>query len=76
VKLLKPGRRQIWIGIALSVAVLGAGLLLPMERHHGGWWDEVPLFHGIYGFLGCAVIVIVSKLLGKLFIQKREDHYD
>ena len=30
----------------------------------------------LYGLIGCVVIVLLSKALGKLFIQRREDFYD
>lgn len=35
-----------------------------------------PAFYALYGFLSCAVIIAVSKLLGRLWLQKGEDYYD
>lgn len=39
-------------------------------------WDKIPLFYTFYGFIGCTVIIFLSKWLGKLLIQKDEDFYD
>lgn len=34
-----------------------------------------PGYSAMIGFAGCAAIVIVSKWLGKRFIQRDEDHW-
>lgn len=39
-------------------------------------WDNIPLFYTFYGFIGCTLIIFISKWLGKLLIQKDEDFYD
>ena len=69
-----PGARG-WIGAGLAAAVaIGVPLLLHLPHHHA--WEAVPGFYAWYGGLGCAAIVVVSKALGKWFLQKREDFYD
>ena len=37
-----------------------------------GW----PAFGSAYGFVSCVVIILVSKLIGKLWLMRKEDHYD
>ncbi len=39
-------------------------------------WDHIPLFYAAFGFLGCVLIIIVSKALGKRLLQKSENYYD
>ncbi len=39
-------------------------------------WDHIPLFYAAYGFIGCILIIIVSKALGKRLLQKPEDYYE
>jgi len=39
------------------------------------WWHEVTGFSLIYGLVGCAVLIVAAKLLGKL-IQRKENYYD
>ena len=48
---------------------------------HGFWAtsyhiaENVPAFWTIFGFLGCVVLVVVSKSYGHFGVSKREDYY-
>ena len=59
------------IGIGLSMLI---GLFFRPEHPHF-WWEKIPIFDAIFGFLGCIVIVLGSKALGHHGIQKDEDYY-
>lgn len=37
--------------------------------HSGG-------FNSLYGFWGCILLIIISKFLGKNFLQKKDDYYE
>jgi uncharacterized membrane protein len=37
---------------------------------------EFPAFHAIYGFIACALIILVSKFIGHLWLMTEEDYYD
>lgn len=60
------------ISIGLSMLI---GLFFRSEHPHF-WWEKIPIFDAIFGFLGCIVIVLGSKALGHHGIQKDEDYYD
>jgi membrane protein implicated in regulation of membrane protease activity len=62
--------------VLLGLLAFGSEFFLLAGESHGHWWNHIPGFYAWWGFLGCAVIILVSKWLGKLFIQKREDFYD
>lgn len=47
-----------------------------IEKHPYFHWAAFPTFFAAYGFLSCAVIIAVSKLIGKFWLQKGEDYYD
>lgn len=69
-------KRFHWILLGL---VTLASVLLDIfgkPNPHPNAWDKIPLFYAAYGFVGCVVIIIVSKALGKLFLQKPENYYD
>jgi hypothetical protein len=36
----------------------------------------LPGFGSLYGLISCVLIIVVSKLLGKLWLMRREDYYD
>jgi hypothetical protein len=65
-----------WIAL-LSIAAASLVLELMYLRGHGGhWWNAIPGFYMIWGFLSCVVIIVVSKAIGKLILFRREDYYD
>ena len=73
-KLKTPGRRG-WI-VAGVVGVLAIALsFVPFEKH-GGFWEFIPGWWAVFGGLGCAVIVLVSKWLGAVLLQKPENWYE
>ena len=51
------------------------GLFIQHEHPHF-WWEKIPFFDAIFGFLGCILIVIGSKALGHHWLQKDEDYYN
>jgi hypothetical protein len=39
-------------------------------------WEALPVFSAVYGFTGCIVIILGSKAIGHLWLQRREDYYE
>lgn len=57
------------------------GLLMGLDwfapRHHAHFfWDSIPGFSAVFGFIACAILVFFSKGIGHAFLMKREDYYD
>ncbi|MEX0798507.1 MAG: hypothetical protein WD025_03635 [Bacteriovoracaceae bacterium] len=70
--------RKIWIAIiAVATVILIALQYLALNEDHDHWYDKIPGFWSLFGFIGCWLIVVASKKLGKLFIQteEKEDKY-
>lgn len=64
---------------ALYALILVVVLLLGFFAHPDRidhLWERLPIWEALFGFLGCVLIIFVSKALGHLFIQKKEDYYD
>ena len=64
---------------ALPAAAAAADIVLPRlfpggEGHFG--FEDIPGWDALYGFGSCVAIIVVSKLLGKLWLMRREDYYD
>lgn len=58
-------------GLAFFLGV-AAEAIAPAAGEGLGWWHGLPAFFAVYGALGCAVLVLVSKALGKLWLQRPE----
>ena len=71
-------RRAGWFYAGLAVIALTEVLALRLfdaEPAHF-WFEDVPAFGSIYGLVSCVLIIVVSKLLGKLWLMRPENHYD
>jgi len=72
------GRIKRWFYVCLSVVAV-AEIVLPRvfgggESHFS--FEDLPAWGSGYGFLSCVAIIVVSKLVGKLWLMRREDYYD
>jgi hypothetical protein len=69
--------RSAWIGAGV---VLALTVVLDVAfRHlaHAEYpWHTWPGFDFLYGLVGCAAIVYVSKWLGHRFLQRDEGYYE
>lgn len=46
------------------------------EPGHSHWWNQIPGFFILFGFIGCVLIILFAKGLGKHALDRREDYYD
>ena len=71
-------RIKRWFHIGLALVAL-AEIVLPRIFHGAEshfWFENLPAWGSLYGFVSCVAIIVVSKLIGKLWIMRREDYYD
>lgn len=71
-------RPRAWL-LRVLLAVLVAEVAVTQYfglGHPYFWFERLPGFASLYGFFSCVAIIFVSKLLGKLFISRKEDYYD
>ncbi|MFZ5943942.1 MAG: hypothetical protein ACOYVD_07510 [Bacillota bacterium] len=64
--------------LGISIAALIVSLVVEVlfvHPHAKFWWHEFIGFDIIYGFLGCLLLMGVSKGLGMIFISKPEKFY-
>ena len=71
-------RIKRWFYAGLAVAAV-AEIVFP-HIFHGGEshfsFEDFPAWGSLYGFGSCVAIIVVSKLIGKLWLMRREDYYD
>ncbi len=59
----------------LALLVVCDFLFVDKAHAHTGV-ERLPGFWSIFGFIGCALIVILSKMYGHAGIMTREDYYE
>ena len=64
--------------VVLAVVAL-AEVVLPLifhgDEHHFSF-EGFPAWGSIYGLISSVAIIVVSKLIGKVWLMRREDYYD
>lgn len=65
-------RRGLKIFFLLCLVIALADLVL--HKHGDHWWNFFG-FHSLYGFVACAVLVLVAKAMRRV-IMRDEDYYD
>lgn len=71
-------RLKRWFYTCLCLVVIAeiATLIFSHDAHAYFSFEGFPAWGSIYGFVSCVVIIVGSKLIGKLGLMRREDHYD
>ena len=64
-----------WALTAAGAVALSA-LDLLAHPHGETWWHSIPGFDLVYGVVGCVAIVVASKALGKMWLQRPERFYE
>ena len=39
-------------------------------------FESFPAWGSLYGLISCVAIIAISKLIGKVWLMRPEDHYD
>ncbi len=74
-KLKFPGARGLIVALICAAIALALPYVIHVE-HHGGFWEKIPAWWALFGAVGCVVIILASKALGAILLQKPEDWYD
>jgi hypothetical protein len=73
---VKRLKRWSYAGLAIiAFSEIIVPHLFPAEAAHF-WFEDIPAWGSIYGLVSCVAIIVVSKLLGKLWLLRRENYYD
>jgi len=59
----------------LALLILADGFLVNKEHAHTTA-EHFPGFWSVFGFVGCVLIILLSKWYGHAGIMTREDYYD
>jgi hypothetical protein len=59
----------------LALLILADALFVNKEHAHTAA-ERLPGFWSVFGFIGCVLIIILSKWYGHAGIMTREDYYD
>ena len=73
---LKRMTRWFYAGLAaIALGEIAAPRVFHAEPAHF-WFEDIPAWGSLYGFVACVAIIVVSKLLGKVWLSRSEHYYD
>ena len=73
---LKRLKRSFYVGLAAIALIEAAAPYLFHAEPAEFWFEDLPAWESVYGLISCIVIIVGSKLLGKLWLMRRENYYD
>ncbi len=63
--------------VCVAASVLAGVLVHVFISSHAAFvWQKIPGFSAIYGFVGCILIIVLSKALGHHWLQREEGYYE
>jgi hypothetical protein len=69
-------RSLLYAAVAVLIVIeIAAPLILGAHPAHF-WFEDLPAWGSIYGFVSCVAIIVVSKALGKWWLARPENYYD
>jgi hypothetical protein len=71
-------RKLMWLSLAalLVLDLLDTIPLIVDKKHAHTSVEVMPAFWSLFGFIGCVLIIRISKWFGHAGIMQREDYYD
>jgi low affinity Fe/Cu permease len=65
-----------WIALGLLTLITLVLEFTVLADYDSHWWDSIPAFYIMWGFISCVLIIYVSKWFGKIFLFRDESYYD
>ncbi|NLI28693.1 MAG: hypothetical protein GX423_01310 [Nitrospiraceae bacterium] len=73
---LRMLKRGFGAGVVI-VALLEVLVVNVLHLGHGYFWfDGLPAFGSLYGFLSSVIIIVVAKFILYPLVSRKEEHYD
>ncbi len=66
----------VWICIGILAVLVVLDVVFVDKEHAHTMAERLSGFWAVFGFVGCAVLIILSKWFGHAGIMQKEDYYD
>ncbi len=68
--------RRLSYAVLVLLVVIDALPMVVDKEHAHSELEKLPGFWAAFGWLGCMLLIVISKGFGHLGIMQREDYYD
>ena len=68
--------RAFYVSLLVLAVMEAAAPWFLYDEHAHFAFEDWPAFGSLYGFISCVAIILVSKLLGKLWLMRPDNFYE
>lgn len=68
--------KKVKLAFYATLALLVVGDVFVHREHATFFWDKIPGFSAVYGFISCVLIIVLSKFIGHAGLMKPENYYE
>ena len=71
--------KRVWIpafAVVLFLSIVIDFLVQNGQGHDDFPWSHIIGFFALFGFISSVAIIVISKLLGHYWLQRKENYYD
>jgi len=65
-----------WIILGLLFLVTLVLEFTYLADYDSHWWNSVPAFYALFGFISCIVIIYFAKFIAKKIVNRDINYYD
>ncbi len=69
-------RMGLVVGALVLLGSLIAEVFYSHPEHAEYWWQTMPGFFAVFGFIGCLVLILGAKILGSRWLQRHDRYYE
>lgn len=69
-------KRIHWILIGILFLITLGFEFTMLADYDSHWWNAIPAFYAIFGFVCCMAIVFVAKFIAKNIVNRDITYYD
>lgn len=68
--------KKVYLLAGVILVLAAVAELFGIHLHAPAWWPLPFGYNIFFGFVGCWLLIIVSKIIMAFFLQRSEDYYD
>ena len=65
-----------WIILGVLLVITLGFEFTVLADYDSHWWNAVPAFYALWGFLSCLAIIYVAKFISNNLVKRDPDYYD
>jgi hypothetical protein len=65
-----------WIILGVLFVITLGFEFTTLADYDSHWWNAIPAFYALFGFVSCVTIIYVAKFIAKKIVNREITYYD